>query len=480
MWKKIIISLIVVAVLVGGFFFIKNKKSAEQTSANVKLVNIIEAKRENLATRVSADGYIRAEEEKEIKANLDGIVEEVFVDSADMVEEDDKIYIIDDQSLIDSLETARLNMEEAEGDYQDLLEEYQNQDQLNNLKLKEVQKNLEIAILSYQKEKDSLENQREKQEDTVEEAKDTFTDVEEKYEKDKYLYEKGAITENELKESRDAYQQARRKYQRAQNDLKVMVEQTIPNSLELAQLEVGNARNQLNYTEASIEAEKITENDLKRSELNIKKAERKIEDLNSKLDKIACRAPMTGSIINLDIKEGDKIAEGTTAGKMADLENFIVEAEVDEIDVNEVETGQQVEITSDSFDQNVTGKVSFIAPAAEQSGNINKYRTEIKIDDDKRMLRSGMFVNCEIISDSRDNVITVPSLAIMGEDEKYVFIARDGKAEKRVVETGLKTLSKIEIIGVEPGEKIIVGPFTVLKNLKEGIPVANAAEKVEG
>lgn len=87
------------------------------------------------------------------------------------------------------------------------------------------------------------------------------------------------------------------------------------------------------------------------------------------------------------------------------------------------------------------------------------------------VVRPGMFVNAEIITNIREDVITVPSLAIMGDEEKYVFVVEDGKAVKRNIETGLKGLSKVEIEGVEPGEKIIIGPFTTLKVLEDGTAV---------
>ncbi|MEJ6952250.1 hypothetical protein [Natronospora cellulosivora (SeqCode)] len=82
-----------------------------------------------------------------------------------------------------------------------------------------------------------------------------------------------------------------------------------------------------------------------------------------------------------------------------------------------------------------------------------------------------MHVDTEIITMHKDNVISVPSLAILGEDEKYVFILNEGQAEKRFVETGLRTLGQVEVIGVEVGENIIIGPYTILVNLEDGTAV---------
>ncbi|MFP4015914.1 MAG: efflux RND transporter periplasmic adaptor subunit [Halanaerobiales bacterium] len=471
MKKKIIILVVIIAILGAGFFVINNRNTATQGVTNSTLVNTAEAAGETLETKVSADGNVSAEEEEGIKSRLTGIVEEVYVESGDAVSEGDKIYRIDNTPFKNSLEAAELNLQEARGSYENLLEKHNNQDRLNNLRLQETRRNLEIAILSYQKDKASMDDQKLRLEQQLEEVEESLEKAEEKLEENQYLYGKDAVPLNTLEQSQDSYQQAKRNFETAKKDLEIFIEKTMPNTLELAQLQVDNARNNLEYLEASIESDRITDKDLEMSKLQVIRVENQIEEINNDLNKVVTNAPINGTVIDLEIKEGDKVAEGTTVGRIADLNNFIVEAMVDEIDVNEVSVGQPVIITSDSFGKDLEGEVRFISPAATQVGNLNKYRTEIVITDDMGLLRPGMFVNAEIITNRKDDAIAVPTLAVMGDDEKYVFIDSDGVAEKRMVEIGLKTLSKVEISGVEAGEKIITGPYTVLTSLEEGTPV---------
>ncbi|MFW5971858.1 MAG: efflux RND transporter periplasmic adaptor subunit [Bacillota bacterium] len=478
MKKKVIIFILIILVLGGGFVVVMNRGKSQQTTANVTMVKMVEAEEETLTTKVSADGTVTPEEDQGVKARLSGIVGQVFVDSGDMVEKGEKVFSLEDESLNNQLETAELNLEEVEGNYQDLLTTYRNQDQLNKLRLDESKRNLDIAVLSYQQEEASLEEQKLKLEEQLKESKKNLEKAEKKYNENKYLYERDAVPQNTLTESEEAYEQAESNYKRAQKDLNIFIEKTMPNSLNLAQLKIDNASNQLEYLKASIESEKITENDLEMARLKVTKAEKQIKEIKDSLNKVITYAPMSGIVIDFDIKSGDKIAEGTTVGTIADLDQFIVEAMVDEIDINEVKKGQEVIISSDSFDKNLEGIVNFIAPSGTQEGNINKYRTDVTINDDKGFLRPGMFVNTEIITNSSEGIIAVPSLAIMGDEEKYVFVAKDGKAEKRIVEVGLKSLSKVEISNVEAGEKIIIGPYTVLTNLQEGASVAQADNAV--
>lgn len=474
MRKKIIILVIIIIILGAGFLIIKNKNLGKQAAANVRVVKMAEAELESLTTKVTADGNVFAKEEKGIKAPLEGIVKEVFVESGDLVKKGNGIYCFEDEFLKNSLETARLNYQEAEGNYETLLDKYNNQDKLNDLKLEESRRNLEIAVLSYQKEKADLEDQKLKLEKQFTEAEKTLEKAEENLEENEYLYKKDAIPHNTLKESRESYQQAERDYKSADNDLNLFLEKTMPNTLELAQLKIDNARSQLTYLEASMESERITKKDLDIAKIKISKAEKEIEEIEDNLDKVVTYALMDGTVINLDIKSGDKLEEGSKVGSIADLNSFIVKAMVDEIDVNEVNEGQSVIITSDSFDKDLEGEVTFLAPAGTEVGNLNKYKTEITVFEDMGLLRPGMFVNAEIITNRRDEVIAVPSLAVLGDKDKYVFVAEEGIAEKRPVKVGLKNLSKVEISNVQPGEKIIIGPYTILTGLKEGTPVVGA------
>ena len=121
-------------------------------------------------------------------------------------------------------------------------------------------------------------------------------------------------------------------------------------------------------------------------------------------------------------------------------------------------------------------KGSYLLPQCTNVGNINKYRTEIDIIDAKGLLRPGMFVNVEIITNRLEDVIAVPSLAILGDDEKFVFVVEEGMARKRPVEVGMRSLSKVEIRGVEAGEKVIIGPYSTLITLDDGKPVFEMGE----
>ncbi|MEJ6952603.1 HlyD family secretion protein, partial [Natronospora cellulosivora (SeqCode)] len=386
--KKILIIVGVVIVLVAGFILATG--DSEQVSGPARMVTVVEAEEEAMITTVSADGRAVPELEREVKGNLNGTLDEVFVERGSFVEKGRAIYRMDDNRLLSSLETARLDLHEARGNYQSLLDNYNNQDRRNNLRLEESRRNLEIQLLSYQNEENSLNERKTNLEDQMLESKENMEKALETLEDNRILYERDAIPYNTLKQHEDNYRQAKRNYDRAKSNYELFINNTIVNSLELAQLRVANARNQLESLEASIEADKITEKDLELARNRVRRVESQIRDIERDIERITAYAPITGTVIEIGVKEGDTVVEGATVAKIADLSSFIIEAMVDEIHINRVALDQEVNVSSDAFDEELEGIVQFIAPSGSQVGNLNKYQVDILVSDDKGLLRPSM------------------------------------------------------------------------------------------
>jgi HlyD family secretion protein len=471
MKKKILTVLIVVSLLGVGTYYVMGRNNVEEASSNMVMVNLQELKPQKITTKVSADGNIKTITEEEIKINLNGFIEQVYVDEGDRVAKGQRLIKLDEKRLENTLETVRLTLQEAEKNYDNLWNTYQSQDDLNSLRLKEVRRNLKISVLSRDKEYINLENQKHSLKDKLNQAERNMKNMKGELEDKRHLYNNKAVPKNEVERALEEYKKAKESHEQLQHELDVLIEKTIPNSMELAELKVENARNSLNLLEANIARDRITKTDLELADIKVIKAEREITDIKNDLQNITTVAPSKGTILDIKVKSGDKVTQGSTVGKVANLNNLMVEVMVDEIDVNDVKLGQKVYITSDSFAHTLEGKIDFIAPMSTKVGNINKYKTKIKLKDFKGLVRPGMFVNAEIITNQKENIIAVPSMAVMGGKDNYVFVAKEGKTQKRSVELGLKSLSKVEIKGVKAGEQVIMGPFKVLKDLKPGTPI---------
>mgnify|MGYP006273638713 CR=1 FL=1 len=471
MKKKILIFVFILIIIAGGVWFVRGRLGAESADQTTVAVDVIEAVPGNITTTVSADGNIRAAETKEIKTKVSSFIEEIYIEDGDLVKENEMIVKLEDYDFRNNLEELELKLEEAKINYNEIKGKYSKQDELNKLRIEEAEKNLEIAISSKEKEEINLNNQKEQILDKIDENRNLFEKASQKLEDNKYLYTKGAITKNKLEEIQDNYNRQRKNLNNLEKELKILNEKTIPNSLELADLQIENAKNNLKLLKYNIEEEKIDDEDLKLAEIKIIRLENNIDKARKDLENILIKSPYKGTIIESKFSEGSRVNQGDIIVTLADINDLVAEIFVDEIDVNQVKNGQNVILTSDSFPKKIEGNVDYIAPISTKVGNINKYKTEIKLDKPAEFLKVGMFLNAEITTNSKENVITIPSMAILGEEEKYVFVYENNKAVKRNVELGLQSISKVEVKGIKEGDEIISGPFNIIRNLKDGAEV---------
>jgi HlyD family secretion protein len=183
---------------------------------------------------------------------------------------------------------------------------------------------------------------------------------------------------------------------------------------------------------------------------------------------------------------------GTVIMEVSDLSRMLVVAQVDEADVGGLEKGQDATVVVQAFpDIKFKGVVDEIALKHRLSDNRTKYyRTEILLNNDPNVskLYTGLTADVDIETRKHADVIKVPSQAVVArevdglpteirdksteldKDKKFapvVFRYNDGKAVVTPVQTGQADLTHTIILsGLKEGDKIVVGPYKVLDNLK--------------
>lgn len=211
------------------------------------------------------------------------------------------------------------------------------------------------------------------------------------------------------------------------------------------------------------------------------------------------RSPIAGVVLSREGTRAGQVAKGGVLFVLADLSRVIVKAKVDEVDIGAVSFGDEAEVTSSAYpDQVFRGKVTRIAPqgrkeaGAGSQGNVVTFDVEIGTDNPQGRLRPGMTVDVRIVADRRRGTLPVPAEAVVERrGKKGVFViepaavrgggapSRDGGssgtgvARFRPVETGLANQTQVEVLkGLRPGESFVVGPAGALKNLRDGQRVA--------
>lgn len=226
--------------------------------------------------------------------------------------------------------------------------------------------------------------------------------------------------------------------------------------------------------------------DLQSFQESLAQARAALEQAENLLSKTRITSPIDGVVIQVDVKVGETVVAGTTniPGSammvIADPSVTLTEVQVDEADIGQVGQGQTAEVYTAAYpDRPLAGTVQSVASVARKMAGQAGLSFLVKIllhEQNSIIIRPGMSVRADIYTRSRENTLAIPVQAVLydedtgGEDEQtYVFVMRDGKAVRRNVSIGIASDSDQEIIdGLEAGERVIYGPYRVLRHLLDG------------
>ena len=191
---------------------------------------------------------------------------------------------------------------------------------------------------------------------------------------------------------------------------------------------------------------------------------------------------------------------------IANTSTMMTEVNVDEADIAKIVPGQEVAIHTAAYpDTPLKGEVTIIPLSPKQTMGApqagaslaRSYNVKVKLSDTKGVtLRPGMTCRAEIFTASSGKSLSLPLQAVLSNNdentdlakkkgsrdkvqvktEHWVFVNKDGKAEKRVVTVGVSDDSQQQILsGVKAGEGVITGPYKILRHLKPGDAVSPSA-----
>ena len=235
-----------------------------------------------------------------------------------------------------------------------------------------------------------------------------------------------------------------------------------------AMVQLANLENDYQRMKAVYEANGISKQQIDAQETQVKVSRESAENL---LVNTELRSPLTGVVTGRYYDPGDMFSLSPKDGvtgilTVMQIDRLKIEINVSEQYFPDVKMGMPVELRIDLFpDQVFTGKVSLIYPAIDAS--TRTFTVEVTIPNGKQTLRPGMFSRATMNFGSHNGVL-VEDLALqkqVGSNEKYVFVVKDGKAERRTVDVGRQIGHKYAILsGIEPGEEVVVAGMSKLSD----------------
>lgn len=175
------------------------------------------------------------------------------------------------------------------------------------------------------------------------------------------------------------------------------------------------------------------------SKLSLESAENQLESAEKSLDDYRITAPISGTVITKNAKEGDNI-NATYANPLAviyDLSKVKFQMKVDELDVLKIFVGQEVSVTADALeDIEMTGHITNISLEAITTGGVTEYPVTVEMDEVGALL-PGMNVSATIVLEEEKNALCIPVDALTRGDIVYVKNEEGQETDADAIEAGV-------------------------------------------
>ncbi len=354
-FKIFLIVLFLGALVFAGMYILKSnsKSPIVFTSENAFITSIEE--------KTVATGKVIPEDEVEIKPQISGIIDKIYVKEGDEIKSGDLIAKVKVVPNEQSLNSSRGQV-----------------------------KNAQIVLKNAQID----------------------------YDRNKKLFEKGVISANDFQNVQLQYDQAKQGVSNAQSDMQI--------------IRVGSAGGS--------------------------------SSANTNI-----RATVTGTILEIPVKEGDQVIEsnnfnaGTSIATIADLSKMIFEGKVDESEVGKLKIDMPLKVSLGAIQgEEFDAKLKFVAPKGNEEQGAVQFKIEGEVYlDSTYFIRAGYSANASIVLQKKDSILAIKEALLQFDEETqepYVEVEiGDQEYERKDIEIGISDGINVEILsGISEEDKIKV------------------------
>jgi RND family efflux transporter MFP subunit len=240
-----------------------------------------------------------------------------------------------------------------------------------------------------------------------------------------------------------------------------------------------NARLTLDRMQALIKDQFVSQQDLDNAQVNFDAAVAAMESLDAQVKQLEValaqadtnltysyiRAPFAGYIAERNLDTGAYVTGAASSTStmsrsmlsLHDIDRVRVLIEVVEKDIPTIQIGQKAGLRAEAYPDRVfEGQVTRIVQALNRE--TRTMTVEIDLPNKDRRLKGGMFARVEVMVGTHRQAVQIPIDAVSRlEDTQYVFVVRDGKAQRVNVEIGVRIDNRVEITkGLTGDETVIV------------------------
>lgn len=205
------------------------------------------------------------------------------------------------------------------------------------------------------------------------------------------------------------------------------------------------------------EQEIIAKAEIDKLKAQVKTSKAALENAELMLARCTITAPISGVIRRLDAKEGLLLGVSDPVAEILQVDRVKAVVGIPESDVALVKNIKEVHLTIQALDnKEVVGRHHFLASSPENGARL--YRLELSIDNEDNLIMPGMFVRAQLVKRVIHDAVAVPLFTVIkSEDQKFVFVEKDGVAKKQPVELGIMEDWLVQITkGLSPGNRVVI------------------------
>lgn len=191
-------------------------------------------------------------------------------------------------------------------------------------------------------------------------------------------------------------------------------------------------------------------------------------------------SPVDGTVVSRAVDVGQTVAASFQTPTLfmvaQDLTKMQIETNVSEGDIGKVKVGQEAFYTLDGYQDSIfEGKVTQVRISPTTVSNVVTYTVIVEVDNEDGKLIPGMTANVSIITNKKENVLTVPNIALkftpVTDGRKYnsqgIWVLENKRPKRINIEVGVSDEVNTEVISKElKGDEIVIVGFEGNKNKK--------------
>ena len=192
-----------------------------------------------------------------------------------------------------------------------------------------------------------------------------------------------------------------------------------------------------------------------RYDLEALEASYKLKKLNYEYTNI--RATISGVVAERNVRLGENVGVGTPLFRITDTSQLIAHLQIPQTELSKFAAGHTATLVVDSAPTlEHAAEIVRISPTIDTRNGT--FRATAFIDNEAGTLAPGMFAKFKIAYEKRVGVMTIPTMALIEEDdETTVYVVENDAVSRRSIEIGIVASDKVEVLsGLSADDEVVV------------------------